>query len=108
VTKLAHDKTVDVVRRVYSEKVGILRETTFGEMPAEDVERLASTDPGPDEFAIRNELWERLIRQARCPRDRRILQLRRLGYSCCDIGRQVGLDQSVVRRIISQYKQKFA
>src|SRR5262249_12207167 len=68
---------------------------------------LPSAQPRPSEVAQADDLWERILDQ--CPPEyRRILGLKREGYSLAEIGGRTGLHPDSVRRILRLLARQLA
>lgn len=79
------------------------RETDLGDLG----ESALGNEARPSEHARANAIWQSLIDD--CPPEHRpILELRRLGNSCEEIGAQMGLHAGSVRRILRQLARKVA
>ena len=67
----------------------------------------ASPEPRPSESAAASELWDRLL--ALCPPEHhRLLLLRRRGAGAAEIGRQVGMHEGSVRRVLRELSIRLA
>jgi RNA polymerase sigma-70 factor (ECF subfamily) len=56
-------------------------------------------EPRPSEYAQAETVWQLLL--AECPPDHRpVLRLRRLGFTCEEIGERIGLHPGSVRRVL--------
>jgi RNA polymerase sigma-70 factor (ECF subfamily) len=79
------------------------------ERPLTDVESElpSSSQPGPDDLAQADDLWERLW--ALCPPEHRpLLELKRQGLGPGEIAKRTGLHEGSVRRIVRGLARKLA
>jgi RNA polymerase sigma-70 factor (ECF subfamily) len=99
-TRVAHGKTVDVVRqRLVGQKRAAHREQAGG-----DLEHLtAATADTPSTQAIANELWEQMLAKLP-PVHRRAAELLRDGHNREIVARFTGLSVSTVDRIVRRLK----
>jgi RNA polymerase sigma-70 factor (ECF subfamily) len=64
-------------------------------------------DPRPSEYAQAETVWQLLL--AECPLEHRpVLRLRRLGFTCEEIGERIGLHPGSVRRILRILARRMA
>jgi RNA polymerase sigma-70 factor (ECF subfamily) len=64
-------------------------------------------DPRPSEYAQAETVWQLLL--AECPLEHRpVLRLRRLGFTCEEIGERIGLHPGSVRRILRLLARRMA
>src|SRR5262249_42408632 len=79
-----------------------------GSAPRESADRnLTARDPTPSQTAVVREQWQLLLEQ-RSPRDQQIIKFRISGASYDEIGRQLGISQSTVRRAIDSIISELA
>ena len=97
---MAHNKVVDEIRRrMETDKYNVNREQSLDDSARGLGARLTTRQPSPSEVAVADELWERLL-QGKPDRHRRIIELRRNGYTYQQIAYQLGLNERTVRRVI--------
>ncbi len=77
-------------------------------VPAEELAmRSPSPAAGPSEIAEADELWERMLEL--CPPEhRRVLQLRRQGFTLDEVAARTGLHEGSVRRVLRALARRFA
>jgi RNA polymerase sigma-70 factor (ECF subfamily) len=85
-----------LIDRIHQHEKAVQREEPLGAGDSKHL--LPSTEPRPSEVAQARDLWERIV--AHCPPEhRRILALRRQGYSLTEIAMRTALHADSIRRI---------
>jgi RNA polymerase sigma factor (sigma-70 family) len=81
---------------------------TKQEVPIDDlVVGVPGLEPRPSEYAQAETVWQLLL--AECPPEHRsVLRLRRLGFTCEEIGERIGLHSGSVRRILRLLARRVA
>ncbi len=97
---LAQNKLVDALRQRYgTRKYNINREHSLEGSAALQSLEVADRQPSPSQMLMAEDRWEQLLAQ-QTPRDRRILELLRQGFTHEETARQVGVNEKTVRRLI--------
>jgi RNA polymerase sigma-70 factor (ECF subfamily) len=81
---------------------------TEREVPIHDLEGgIPGVEPRPSEYAQAETVWQLLL--AECPPEHRpVLRLRRLGFTCEEIGERIGLHPGSVRRVLRLLARRVA
>jgi RNA polymerase sigma-70 factor (ECF subfamily) len=93
-------------RRTQTHKYNLRREEPLyvrrgdREVPRE----VAASDPSPSQDAQAKDRLAQLL-QGRSPLERQVVELRRRGLTYADIGEQLGMHESAVRRIVDSIRQ---
>ena len=96
-----------VLCRLYDRARTALAQTGREQPLGEAARHLPGAEPRPSEHARAAAAWDALL--AACPHEHRpILHLRRLGYSCEEIGDQTGLHPGSVRRVLRHLARRVA
>ncbi|MCE9563940.1 MAG: sigma-70 family RNA polymerase sigma factor [Planctomycetes bacterium] len=96
-----------VLYRLYDRARGALTQTDREEPLAELGAELPGSEPRPSEHARAGAAWQTLL--AACPPEhRQVLELRRLGYTCEEIGTRTGFHAGSVRRILRNLARRIA
>jgi RNA polymerase sigma factor (sigma-70 family) len=96
-----------VLFRLYDRARSALAQTGREEPLGEFAADLPGGEPRPSEHVRAAAAWDALL--AACPPEHRpILHLRRLGYSCEEIGAETGLHPGSVRRVLRNLARKVA
>ena len=104
--KMALFKVVDAYRQaVQASRNGRAAERPLHDGPDGSGEggpqgHLAAPSPTPSQEAVAREHWEQLLTEGRCELDRRILTMRREGYTHEEIGQVLGLSPKRVQRLL--------
>ena len=96
-----------VLYRLYDRTESALRQTRREEVDVQLVESAKGPEPRPSELVRADALWQTLV-DACPPEHRPILELRRLGFSCEEIGERTGLHPGSVRRVLRRLAQHVA
>lgn len=96
-----------VLYRLYDRAESALKQTRREEALDDLGDAIVGNESRPSEHARADAAWQSLL--LHCPSEHRsILDLRRLGYSCEEIGTQTGLHPGSVRRILRQLARRVA
>ncbi len=96
-----------VLCRLYDRAETALSQTRREEALGEMDDTVAGTESRPSEHARADAMWQSLLDV--CPPEHRpVLTLRRLGYSCEEIGTQTQMHSGSVRRILRQLARRVA
>jgi DNA-directed RNA polymerase specialized sigma24 family protein len=96
-----------VLCRLYDRARTGLAQTGHEEHLGDQIRDLPGAEPRPSEHARAGAAWDALL--AACPPEHRpVLHLRRLGYSCEEIGGQTGLHPGSVRRVLRHLARRIA
>ncbi len=96
-----------VLCRLYDRARGALSQTGREEPLTELGRELPGSEPRPSEHARAGAAWQTLL--AACPPEhRQVLDLRRLGYTCEEIGTRTGLHPGSVRRVLRHLARRIA
>ncbi len=102
VEKMAANKVADVNRDQRRDCRDVGRDVG---LDSELVGQLTADDPTPSQIVSQQEEFSRLL-HGKSDRHRRILELRRTGATFEEIGTQLKLHPSSVRRVVSQYARE--
>lgn len=97
-----------VLYRLYDRAESALKQTRREEVDAHcQIDNAKGNEPRPSEQVRADAVWQDLL--AACPPEHKsILELRRLGYSCDEIGARTGLHPGSVRRVLRQLARHVA
>jgi RNA polymerase sigma factor (sigma-70 family) len=96
--RMAYNKVIDVYRqRMEGQVRDARREVSLEAANAE--EPLPAPDPRPSQVFVAEERWERLLAEQE-PQFRRILELKRLGYSHEEISEEMRLNLKFIQRFL--------
>jgi RNA polymerase sigma factor (sigma-70 family) len=104
-SQIAYNKVIEVYRQRMQGHVRDARR----EIPLEtanQVEPLPAPDPRPSQVFIAEEKWERLLAE-QGPQLRRILELKRAGYSHEEIGNLMRLNTKFIQRFLHKVERRF-
>jgi RNA polymerase sigma factor (sigma-70 family) len=105
VFKIAENMVLGTAREYLDRQKRDLRQCEHLDDPGRDQEP-ADRGPTPAQAAEAKDEWEHLLQTLRCA-DRRVMELRREGYSQVEIARETGIAERTVRRIIDAARQSF-
>lgn len=96
-----------VLCRLYDRARSAGRQTRREERIAELAGEVTGTEPRPSEQLRAASAWETLL--AACPGEyQQVLELRRMGHTCEEIGNRIGLHPGSVRRLLRQLACRIA
>ena len=104
---VAYNKVVEVFRqRMQSKKHNLNNEQHLTD-PAAGVCDVPARQPTPSQVVMADECWERMT-QGQNDQQRRILELRRAGYTYQAIADMVGVNEKTIQRLVRQLQQRAA
>lgn len=104
--RLAQNKVIDAVRqRLQTQKHNLNREHSLDGSAAFQAAGLTARQPTPSQLAVAREEWDRLL-QGQPAHYQQILDLRRQGHSPPEIARELGLDETTVRRALHRLARR--
>jgi RNA polymerase sigma factor (sigma-70 family) len=99
----AQQKFVDEWRRLNTQKRDVGRERRLDGLAGEGIAyEPPSHDPTPSQFVQEHETRQRLLAAGRSEAERRIIELRNLGYSNEEISRETGWSLRAVQRFLKK------
>ena len=98
---VAHNKTVEKNRHFERQKNDRRGVQSLEQLGAVDEEQLVSREPGPQQAAMAEEWWDRLL-EGQPDHYRQILLLLRQGYTRAEVAQMLRLNEKTVRRVLGQ------
>jgi RNA polymerase sigma factor (sigma-70 family) len=109
-SRIALNKVVDETRkRLQTHKRDVNREQSLDVPPPAEGEEFPADPPGrqptPSQIAIAEEHWVQML-EGQGPRDRRVLELLRQGYTHREIADKVGTHPKVIQRLLKKLLER--